>query len=315
MLVRAAILLVLAIGSALSIAAMGSASTGFESAGFDAAVQQDAPVFSIQVESLTATGASCADIKPFTATEGGAPQAPMYICADANYGRPIITWRNDPNAEWYNLWFGVLGANFYQAHYQWYSAEPNTFNLPQATCEGLTCTAKPAIEILQGGEFEVWMQAWGGGQFSSGGSGASIGAPAWNGPQTFSIPTAAPGPATGMTYTVDGEGKLSLGWAESEGSTWYNVWLGTAPTEWSARSYVWIDSVSLGCHDDGICWLTPGTPTLSATGVPALQPGAFNVTLSPDEYIFYVQSWGHGKFSTGGIEGTSWVPSDNFTIE
>lgn len=309
LLVRAAILLVLVLGSALTIFAMDGAHAGFESASISAAVQQDVPVFSIQIEDLTATGASCATIKPYavTPTAGGAPSAPDYICADANNGRPVFSWRNDPNAEWYNLWFGVLGDNFYQAHYEWYSVEPNTFNLPQASCEGLTCTVQPKIELLQGGEFQVWMQAWGNGSFSDGGSGASIGAPAWNGPQYFSVPTTQPGPAamtaTVLTGTGSGEGNLVLRWAQTEGSTWYNVWVGTGSPDWAPSYFGWVDSVTLGCYDDGICELTPGTTGFDYM----LNPLSFNPVLASGSYVSYIQSWGHGQFNSGGLEGTSWV--------
>lgn len=445
LLVRAAILLVLAIGSVLSIYAMDSAHSGFESAGISAAVQQDVSVYSIQeADALTVTvsapagtynagdkiwvtlnfgmtvtladgnlivtfsnglthevepfegwttsfwytvptgygvvptpgtyayfqtsavapfnvvaialgenatlmagstsftsfplistdfagvsvnpaavspTAGCPTIPAFTPTEGGAPEAPSYICAQGNAGEPIISWRNDPNADWFNIWIGRLGTNsvtFYQALWEWYPKDPADeirpgVQLANVTCEGLTCTLKPNITMLGGGEFQVWMQAWGNGSFSSGGSGVQIdpGAAAWNGPAIFTLPSAAPGPVTGMTYTVDNTGKISLGWMASEGSTWYNIWLGTAPTEWSPRSFVWIDAETLGCLNGGMCWVTPGTPTLNN----ALEPGVFNVTLAPDDYIFYVQSWGLGQFNTGGIDNTSWVPGPTFTID
>lgn len=443
MLVRAAILLVLVLGSALSIYAMDGAHSGFESAGISAAVQQDVPVFNIQAGGLTVTAsapagtynagdkvyvtlnfgmtvtlaggnlnvsfsdggsfgvepfsgpwtsfwytvptgfgdvptpgtygtyqpeavapfnvvslaladgatltagstsytsfpldttgfasvnvnpaavsptAGCPTIPAFTPTAGDAPEAPSYICAQGNAGEPIISWRNDPNAEWFNIWIGRLGTEtvtFYQAHYEWYPKDPADeirpgLELADVSCSGLTCTLQPNITMLGGGEFQVWMQAWGQGKFSTGGSGVEIdpGAAAWNGPAIFTLPATAPGPATGLTYTIDSEGKISLGWMGTEGSTWYNIWLGTAPTEWAPRSFVWIDAETLGCLNGGMCWVTPGTPTLNN----ALEPGTFNVTLDPDEYVFYVQSWGLGLFNTGGIDGTSWVQGPIFEV-
>ena len=147
------------------------------------------------------------------------------------------------------------------------------------------------------------MESWGNNGYGTGGYAE---APSWNGPAELNLANVVPNAVQGMTVTVSSDNTVSMHWIASEHATWYNVWLGTAPSEWSARAYIWALAEDLGCENGGTCTLTADTKFIDL--------GDANFNLSSGEYIFYVQSWGPSGFNTGGIDGTSWVESNVFSI-
>ncbi len=242
----------------------------------------------------------------------GIPVAPQNIRLIPNQGRPELVWGNDENADWYNIWIGGGGQTVL---FGWFPKPgaifANTVS-EQVACAGLTCTLKPNINP-GAGTYQVWMQAWGGDSLATGhlsdrnGSGASLGLPGWNEAQTtLSYPDSPPNAITPLTTTVADTGEVTLQWQGVQNATWYNVWIGTAPQGWSQRFLGWMLAEDLGCENAEVCILTQGVKVFGSSD--------FNLKLtSPGDYVYYVQSWGPGGFSTGGKYG-SWAESPTFTI-
>lgn len=234
------------------------------------------------------------------------PQAPQNITVEANQGRPTITWDYDVNAQWFQIWIGNSNGT---VHFEWYPAKASEAflsNQAPISCNGVTCSVTPNINLLAG-SYDVWMQSWGYGNFATGGPVST--APSWNGPATFTLPSTPPGPVTGLTTTTT-NGAVFM-WQGAEHATWYNVWVGTDGTgtpAWTPQFFDWMLAEDLGCENAGVCTLTTGVATASGTA---------NLNLPAGEYIWYVQSWGPGGFNTGGSFDPpldSWVEADKFTV-
>src|SRR5690606_17967068 len=123
-------------------------------------------------------------------------------------------------------------------HMQWY-------RMDVAECDGVNCElhldAHPS-----NGQYDVWVQSWGP-------AGYTNGDPLfWIGPLPLSIQFDAPGQVMGMTITS----QSTFIWNATEGTTWYNVWIGTA--DWSETlHFEWHAALDLGCADAGLCILAP----------------------------------------------------------
>lgn len=243
---------------------------------------------------------------PTDEPNGTAPVAPQNIVIQPNQGRPAITWNYDTNAQWFQIWVGNANGTL---HLEWYpvnSSEAFVPNQAPVTCASGVCSVKPNINPTAG-TYQVWMQAWGPGGFATGGP-LSI-APSWNGPFEFTVPSTPPGPVSSLTATVASGGKVSLSWSGVDRATWYNVWLGTGAPEFNARFFDWMLAENLGCENGGVCTLEAGVAVATGT--------TFNLTLPSGEYVWYVQSWGPGGFSTGGSFDPPldpWVEADKFIV-
>lgn len=230
------------------------------------------------------------------------PNAPETLSAIPNQGRPTLTWHNDHLASWYNLWIGNENGT---VHYEWYPVNPADevrvgINLPTLACAGLTCTLKPDINPFSG-TYQVWLRSWGSGGYSTGGETDYDG---WS-TTSFTLPDTPPGEIAGITQTI-ASGKVTMYWQGASNATWYNVWLGTAPNEWTVRFFDWVLAESVNCENGGQCVLSSGISTAMGN--------VFDGTLVTDEYIVYIRAWGPGGFGTGGIEGSGWYEGEMFTF-
>ncbi len=260
------------------------------------------------VLTLTTTDTNHATVHYTLTCEGIAaqenpPNAPQNLTINPNQGRPAVTWRNDPQALWYNIWIGNIAGTL---HYDWYPVNPadefrEGVDLPPLECAGLTCTLKPNINPFSG-SYIVWMRSWGHGGYSMGGVTDYDG---WATAE-FTLPDTPPGSISGITATTASNGKVTLGWQGASQATWYNVWLGTAPDEWDVRFFDWVLAEDVGCENGGSCTLAPGAPIFFGE--------SFDTTLTTDEYIVYVRAWGPGGFGAGGVENSGWYAGEVFAF-
>ncbi len=247
---------------------------------------------------------------PTPTDEGESPAAPLTLSVLPNQGRPTITWANDENAQWFNFWIIGTDGQGIALGDAWYPSDaegvPFANSAPlKAQCAGLTCTIKPDTDPLAG-DYQVWMRSWGNNQYSTGGS---TGYDGWSMAE-FSLPNTPPSAATGLTATLTatGSNEVTFRWQGSARATWYNVWVGSdgeGDPPWQSVFFDWMLAEDLSCENAGTCTLRSGVKAFGGTA---------NLNLPDGEYIWYVQSWGPGGFSTGGIDGTSWVEADKFTV-
>jgi len=255
------------------------------------------------------------------------PAAPANICVIPGRGQPTIVWDADTRADWYQIYIGGPSG---QALLAWYPKAGDNTEVPfgdtvstKVQCEGLTCTLQPFV-FPPAATYDVWIQSWGSptasvddGQFGVGGPLADF--PSWNtADESFSYPSTQSGPLTNtMTPTIGSGGEFTLYWEALPYATWYNVWIGTAPDEWTQAFYGWLSVDALGCEYSMTCTLTAGTVVYD-TGSPVFDAGPFDLTLAPDEYIYYIQSWGPAGFGNGGdFTGAlaPWQEGPTFTVE
>lgn len=212
-----------------------------------------------------------------------APALVDNISAVPNQGRPTITWTADSSALYFQLFVGRLESGNVTIEYlNWIERTP-------AMCCGATCTFKPEI-YPPGGDYVVYMQAWGPGGFSSGGL-ANLG---WNGPGSFMLPSTPPNVVTNLMTANENTGNPTFIWQGSPGVTWYQFWMGTLnPLETALTD--WYLAESLGCENAETCVLTPE-----------------NLNLPNGTYNWYVRGWGPGGLTQGGVEG--WAAGNEFTV-
>jgi len=154
---------------------------------------------------------------------------------DANNGRPIVTFGDDPNTTWVQLYIGKPGSI---AFFGW---------LPKsdADCANGLCTFAPDINPT-GGSYSVWIQFFGAAGFSTGGQGG------WYEIGTFDLPTTPPAAPSGLTSTFV-NGDVVFAWDAPDWVTWYNLWAGS-PDFQTTYHYEWHLADDL-CAD-GACALT-----------------------------------------------------------
>lgn len=180
------------------------------------------------------------------------------ILVDPHQGRPIISWANDPNMTWFQIYVGnALIMHYYQWHH--YS---------DITCDEQRCQFEPNINPLAG-SYDVWIRGWGPGGFTDGIEGG------WQGPVSFSLPDTPPEPLTGLTFSAGNV--LTFTWVASEHATWYQIWIGSPGPEWQTDYLNWHLLDDLNC-DSGFCNLV--VPSLPTTPL-----------------VWYVRAWGPGGFT------------------
>ncbi|GAB4529582.1 MAG: hypothetical protein OHK0046_49580 [Anaerolineae bacterium] len=194
---------------------------------------------------------------------------------DASTGRPILTFEDDPSVSWINVYVGT--PDFTQTFdFAWYEKSA------AAECSGGVCTLVPNANPNPNGDYVVYLQTWNGSQVS-----------AWQGPFNFSL-NFPPAPAFDpLTVTVSA-GAPTFTWNGANGTTWYQVWLGTTP-DYSTVHVMWYSAVDLGCNGGGVCTLTPEDVLVT--------PGL--------TYEWWAQSWGPGGVITNSDLG--WVKGGSFT--
>lgn len=196
------------------------------------------------------------------------------MTVQASEGYPVMSWSDDPNAAWVQIYVGALGG--IQHHMQWVEESAGI-------CDGVTCTL-PLDLSLPAGDYEVYAQSWGAGGMSRGGTDG------WAGPFGFSIAGNPAALVSNITTSKTDAGYTVLNWVPAEGATWYHLWVGT--TDGVQVVDDWYEGANLTC-DDGLCSVT------------------LTLALPAGEYTTYVQSWGPGGFSTGGVDG--WAQGPVFT--
>lgn len=218
------------------------------------------------------------------------PIAPTNIVVNPNQGRPTISWVGDANAEWYEIYIST--PDFSKIiHDTWYSVDSNSFGFPQASCAGLTCTAKPNIDPNPG-TYLVWMLAWGPGGYSAGGVENS----GWNKSSTFTIPNTRPS-NTAVTISNLESGDITVNWQGASFTTWYQFWIGTSAH--SVPQYVpkyvgWHLAEEVGCENAGTCAFDP------------------NLNLPDGDYEVWMQVYGPAGFSTN--QDDNWFLASTFTV-
>ncbi|GAB4521984.1 MAG: hypothetical protein OHK0046_33990 [Anaerolineae bacterium] len=186
---------------------------------------------------------------------------------DGSSGRPIITFNDDAAVSWINIYVGT--ADFSQQFdYNWYE------KATAATCTGGVCTLAPDAHPNPNGNYVVYLQTW---------DGASVSA--WQGPFFFSLNFPAAPLITPVSQSIT-DGHPTLTWNGANGTTWYQVWVGTA--DYSTTLYVgWQEALALGCNGGGVCTLTLNDVTLTAGTA----------------YEWWVQAWGPGGTTSEGASG------------
>ncbi|GAB4517760.1 MAG: hypothetical protein OHK0046_24640 [Anaerolineae bacterium] len=145
--------------------------------------------------------------------------------------------------------------------------------------EGTNCTYTPSTDFVNG-TYQLYMQGWGPG-----------GASDWTNGLRYVLDSPPPAPITNLSVSDTNTPRPLFQWNASDTATWYQIWVGTLnPLQTSVNQ--WVYSGSLGC--DPVCALRP------------------DVLLNNRAYVWYVQGWGAGGISTGGVQG--WIEGPPFSI-
>ena len=211
---------------------------------------------------------------------GDPPQAPQNIIVTPNQGRPTITWDDDPNAQYFHLYIGIP-AEEVTVYFEWLEKAA----LP-SLCNGTTCAITPDIDPVAG-QYDVYMEAWGRGGYSAGGTVGS-----WNGPELLDLSMFTSTPeATNLNVSGLDTPQPIFTWDGVAGATWYQVWVGKLEPETTTDYLEWHLAADLGCENTGLCTFTSD-----------------EMILPNGEYHWYVQAWGPGGFS-------EWVTGTVFEIQ
>ncbi len=195
---------------------------------------------------------------------------------NANTGRPILTFQDDPNVTWVNVYIGT--PDFITTFdFTWYE------KATAADCDGSVCVLIPDGLPLFNGTFDVWLQSWDGSALSN-----------WSGPFPFSL-NFAPAPLIAPLTTTVTAGNPTFQWMGNNGTTWYHLWVGTAAPEYATQHQQWYQATDMNCNGGGICTITPAGLMLE-TGT---------------AYSWWVQAWSTGGITTEGEAG--WQEGGNFT--
>jgi hypothetical protein len=197
------------------------------------------------------------------------PNPPQNIVVDPRQGRPLISWDDDPNATYFQVW---LGPNPKGNFKQWFKAVD--------VCVGGTCAITPAIDWPStGNPYQVWMRAYGPAGFSTGGSNGWIQAP-----DLLTLPTLPPEPPSNLGPAADSAPDPTFTWDGMANATWYKFIIEPQDERWSYKKWVLGYDLSQACGDaTGTCsWTDP------ALGADKLPPGIYNVR---------VFAWGPAGYS------------------
>lgn len=235
--------------------------------------------------SIHRNGAFTDWIGPYYFSVDAAPPAPptlQAVTGTQTEASPTYNWTlpGDANRA---MWFHLIAVDQSNpamiADELWVSRRTACGSL-----EATECHAQADGNFINGATYDLYMQSWGAGGFSTG---ALLG---WAGPASFSLNV----PPAGWpdTLSVDNilTGAPRLNWTPAAYATWYQVWVGTLqPVETTA--FEWHKAATI-CE--------AGRCTVS---VDELQPG---------EYAWFVRAWGAGGFPNDALEG--WQQGPSFII-
>lgn len=224
---------------------------------------------------------------PFTKTEFRLfvppPALPDGIDVQTDLGTPIIFLNDDPGSAWYLVYIMNTDTSATEL-VEWYRKTPDM-------CSAARCRLVPNF-IPKNGNFAVYVQAWGPGGFSMGGSLPQ--ADGWAGPVEFSLAFGIPGIAPGLTVTNPDSGGPTFYWDSVSGAAYYQLWVGTA--ELDTIHHDWYSAPDLHC-DEGTCSVSP---------LLLLEQG--------QSYVWYVQAWGPGGLSNAGTLA-GWADGGDFVVD
>ena len=203
------------------------------------------------------------------------PQA-LTVTVNPNQGRPTITWTDDILTLYMQIYIGQANGNI--LYQEWHKQS--------ALCDGSICTLTPDINPLAG-DYDIFVQPWGPGGFLPNDMGG------WIGPIPFSLSDSPPEPVTGMTVTELSSFVFTFNWQGEARSTWYQIWVGTVEP-FETHHQEWYKASDLGCENMGLCEITP------------------NKFFPTGSYEWYVQGWGPGGLSSGGVIG-GWAKGPSFS--
>ncbi len=244
---------------------------------------------------------------PLPPRADGAPHAPRNIVVVPRQGQPLIQWDDDVNAQWYNfVIFGEPGNP--TLHNLWYSKPGvplTTADYAQVKCnEGICLLDLPETKpLIGGGQYWLWMQAWGtpdgtfaAGLWSKGGKAQYKGVmyEAYNA-TSFNLPATQPQQPDpkGITVTNADTGQPTIGWQAADNVIWYQVWIGSQINgEYTSYHFQdWTFAGDLGCIDPK-SQCTFALPSPLSNGTSRLLAGTYEVWLN---------SWGPAGFAVSSI--------------
>lgn len=204
-----------------------------------------------------------------------APALPAAITVDPRQGRPLLTWADDINALYVQLWIGP-------------NTEDGSFNKwllrnADSTCDGTTCTYAPAID-WSAGTYEVWMQAWGPGGYSSGGTDDPL-RPAWVSGPALVLPDVIPAAPTNLAAINLGSSNPTFTWDSMANTTYYQLTIAPVNGAWAPYS-TW----HLGYDLSAACGDVSGPCTWA-------DPALDGVLNAGQDYVIRVRGWGPGGMS------------------
>lgn len=215
---------------------------------------------------------------PFRFKLDAIPPAPVSLIepTNQNTSRPTLNWQLNGDAQASASWFRL------------YAAPSNALGSPLIdtwvsrfeACSGLTATTCQfhSDANFANGTYHLYMQSWGPGGFSAGGS-----LDGWAGPGIFHINGAVPDTPQNINISV-ADAAAHITWESDPAGMWYAVYV--LDSESSIRYGEW--------HDQGeVC------NGLTCTLIP-------NAALSNGDYSVWMQAWGPGGLS-------DWT-SANFTV-
>ncbi|GAB4515960.1 MAG: hypothetical protein OHK0046_20290 [Anaerolineae bacterium] len=146
-------------------------------------------------------------------------------------------------------------------------------------CDAGVCTFAPDVHPTNS-DLLFYALAWGPAGIS----------PAWSDGAATRLDAPLPSLVSNMIVTNPNSGRPTLSWEHATGATWYQVWVGSPAFD---TYYVeWLRAMQLGCE------------TLCSLAIPRDLPNG--------DYLWYVQGWGPGGLSVGGVQG--WVQGPAFRV-
>lgn len=285
---------------------MANANTWEASTGYNRLLAQVTVTNNVPQPQTTST---CPGVAGSGPRSDDAPRAPQNLCVDVRQGQPLLVWSDDRNAQWFNVY--ILGPNGgVPVRNLWYSkfgALGSTNNLALAACNGNICSLPiPANYPMNngGGDYTVWMRAWGApngvgisGQYSKGGSASSQGQiyEEFN-TATFTLSGEQPALPDQINIAGANSGQPTFTWQAPDGVLWYQIWVGGNGT--TPYLLNWTFAEDLGCITRGST-CTFQVPT----------------TLAQGTYDMWFNSWGPGGFNQVEEEiSQGWAQITQFTV-
>jgi hypothetical protein len=176
-------------------------------------------------------------------------QPPGNITVNPADGRIAVSFDDDPETTWVQIWIGTVPPISNKSYNKWHGRDVQTGN--SFTCDGSRCTIYPVWDVgsldANGSPytFSVWMRAWG-----PGGYGVNANGKQWvqmqNPGTTFTLPT-QPATTPSNPHTPNpGAIDPQINWTGGANATWYRVYIVWAGSNVPVHNS-WHSSVASGC--------------------------------------------------------------------